>query len=171
MRITIPKVHGNSPKEKVLRTLALILVFGAVIWAFTENNKHVVEVLNQQSAVYDETGTLDKEQKSFIASITRTFRDKYGMDCQIQVYVGDFVVPDLDSKTIYIGFAPSINEVELRFPPLMRTAFGTEFIDMLKTTILLPSFRDDTWPMAIHEVLMEITSKFEELQQGESASE
>nr|WP_321259617.1 TPM domain-containing protein [uncultured Pseudodesulfovibrio sp.] len=171
MRIKIPRVHGESPKEKVFRSLALVLVFAAVIWAFYMNNKHVVDVLNQEGAVYDETKTLDKTQKKFIVSFTRSLREEYGMDCKIQIYGGDFVMPDLDGKTMYMGLAPSINEVKLRFPPMMRQALGKDFIESLKTTFLLPSFQEGDWPMAIQEVLMEIYKKLEQMKKEETASE
>lgn len=171
MRIKIPRVHGESPKEKMFRSLALVLVFAAVIWAFYMNNKHVVDVLNQEGAVYDETKTLDKTQKKFIVSFTRSLREEYGMDCKIQIYGGDFVMPDLDGKTMYMGLAPSINEVKLRFPPMMRQALGKDFIESLKTTFLLPSFQEGDWPMAIQEVLMEIYKKLEQLKKEETASE
>ena len=163
MRINIPRVHGETPKEKVIRTLLLILVFAAVIWAFTENNQRVIERLNLDGAVYDETGTLDKDQKKFIVSFTHSLRDEYGLDCRIQIYGGDFVVPELDAKTMYIGLAPSIGAVEMRFPPMMRQALGPEFIESLKDTFLLPSFKQGDWPMAVQEVLMEIYNKLESL--------
>jgi len=163
MRITIPRVHGSTPREKLIRSLALVLVFAAVIWAFMKNNQHVVEVLNRQSAVYDETGRLTEDDKKMIVSFTRALRDKWGMNCRIQVFGGDFVVPDLDDKTLYMGLAPAIGEAELRFPPLMRSAVGPEFIQSLKTTFLLPSFEEGDWPMAIQEVLVEILKKLDAL--------
>jgi hypothetical protein len=166
-RINIPRVHGSTPREKVIRSLALLLVFAAVIWAFMKNNERVVDVLNQQSAVYDETGVLDRDQKKMIVSFTQTLRAKWGLNCKIQVYGGDFVVPALDDKTLYIGLAPAIDQAELRFPPLMRSALGPEFIDSLKTTFLLPSFQDGDWPLAIQEVLVEILKKLDSLNQGE----
>ncbi|WP_207264181.1 hypothetical protein [Desulfovibrio sp. Huiquan2017] len=163
MRITIPRVHGSTPREKLIRSLALFLVFAVVIWAFMKNNEHVVEVLNQRSAIYDETRTLTKDQKNMIVSFTQSLRDQWGMDCKIQIYGGDFVVPELDDKTMYMGLAPAIDVVELRFPPLMRTALGPEFIDSLKTAFLLPSFKEGDWPMAIQEVLVEILKKLDSL--------
>ncbi|WP_272701007.1 hypothetical protein [Desulfovibrio sp. Fe33] len=169
MRINIPRVHGSTPKEKLVRTLALILVFAAVIWAFMKNNEHVVEVLNQASAVYDETGVLTKDQKKMIVSFTGALRDKWGMECRIQVYGGDFVVPDLDDKTMYMGLAPAIGVAELRFPPLMRKALGPQFIESLKTTFLLPSFEAGDWPMAIQEVLVEILKKLDSLNKENSS--
>jgi hypothetical protein len=117
--------------------------------------------------VYDETGTLTKDQKKMIVSFTHTLRGKWGTDCKIQVYGGDFVVPELDDKTLYIGIAPAIDTVELRFPPLMRKALGPEFIESLKTTFLLPSFKEGDWPMAIQEVLVEILKKLDSLNKGE----
>ncbi|OIQ49537.1 hypothetical protein BerOc1_01462 [Pseudodesulfovibrio hydrargyri] len=166
-RINIPRVHGSTPREKVIRSLALLLVFAAVIWAFMKNNEHVVQVLNQKSAVYDETGTLTQDQKKMIVSFTQALREKWGLNCKIQIYGGDFVVPELDDKTLYIGLAPAIDAAELRFPPLMRSALGPEFIDSLKTTFLLPAFKDGDWPLAVQEVLVEILKKLDSLNQGE----
>jgi hypothetical protein len=171
MKIKIPRVHGDTPKEKAIRSLALVLVFAAVIWAFMKNNEHVVEVLNMEGAVYDETKTLDKDQKKFIVAFTRTLKDEWGLSCKIQIFAGDFVVPELDGKTMFIGLAPSIKVAELRFPPMMNTALGPEFIESLKTTFLLPSFEEGDWPMAIQEVLAEIFNKLEALNKQESNSE
>ena len=167
MRITIPRVHGETRREKIIRSLLLILIFAAVIWAFTKNNERVIERLNLDGAVYDETHTLDKEQKKFIVSFSRSLADEYGLDCQIHIYGGDFVVPELDAKTMFMGLAPSIGAVELRFPPMMREALGREFIDSLKTTFLVPSMADGQWPMAIQEVLVEIYNKLELLNKEE----
>ncbi len=163
MRIKIPRVHGETPKEKAIRSLLLVLVFAAVIWAFMENNQRVIERLNLDGAVYDETKTLDKDQKKFISAFAKSLREEYGLDCKIQIYGGDFVVPELDAKTMYIGIAPAINAVELRFPPMMRQALGSEFIDSLTQTFLLPSFEQGDWPMAIQEVLVEVFNKLDEL--------
>jgi len=171
MRITIPKVHGSTPREKLIRSLALMLVFAAVVWAFSKNNAHVVEVLNQQSSVYDETGTLDNEQKKFIISFVRTLRDEFGVEARIQIYGGDFSVPDINNKTLYIGLAPSINEVQLRFPPLMQQALGNEFIEKLKTDHFLPSFQYKDWQEEIQVVLVAIFDKLNQINQGTQPSE
>lgn len=171
MRINIPKVHGASPKEKIIRTIALLLVFAAVIWAFTKNNERVVNMLNQQAAVYDETKTLDTEQKKFIISFTRTLKDEFGLDSKIQIFGGDFVVPELDSKTLYIGLAPSINEVEIRFPVLMRQALGDDFIHMLETEHFLPSFKYNDWPQEIQVVLVTIFDRLTSINEGTTPSE
>ena len=141
----------------------LVLVFAAVIWAFMENNVRVIERLNLDGAVYDETKTLSKDQKKFISSFTRTLRDDYGLNCKVQIFGGDFVVPELDAKTMYIGLAPSIGTVEMRFPPMMRQAFGPDFIESLKVTFLLPSFEQGDWPTAVQEVLVEVYNKLESL--------
>jgi len=166
MRISIPKVHGATRREKLIRSLALVLVFMAVVWAFTKNNERMVDMLNQQASIYDETKTLDNEQKRFIASFVKTLRDEFGFEARIQIYGGDFVVPDLDSKTLYIGIAPSINEVQLRFPPIMQKALGDDFIQMLKTEHFLPSFQYGDWPQEIQVVLATIFDRLSQINQG-----
>ena len=171
MKVTIPRVHGNTTKEKIIRSLALMLVFGVVIWAFMKNNERVVDTLNRHSIIYDETKTLNNEQKKFIISFTRTIKDEFGLDCRIQIFGGDFVVPELDSKTMYIGLAPSVGEVELRFPAMMRRALGDEYIKSLVTENFLPSFEYDDWPMEIQAVLLSIFDKLTELEQGATSNE
>ncbi|MBG0790684.1 MAG: hypothetical protein H0S80_09330 [Desulfovibrionaceae bacterium] len=168
MRIHIPRVHGETRREKVIRSLLLILVFAAVVWGFTENNKRVIERLNLDGAIYDETHTLDKDQRKFIASFTRSLREEYGLDSKIQIFGGDFVVPELDAKTLYIGLAPSLGVAEMRFPPMMRQALGDGFAESLKTAFLLPSFEQGDWPMALQDVLAEIFNKLEALNKEES---
>jgi len=167
MKFSILKVQGDSSKERIIRSIALVLIFAAVIWAFMKNNERVVNLLNRESAVYDETGTLDKEQRKFIVSFTRSLRDEYGLGSKIQIFGGDFTVPDLDSKTMYIGIAPSIGVIKLRFPVMMRQSLGPEFIESLKTEHLQPSFKENDWPSAIQIVLVEIFNKLDELQKGE----
>jgi len=171
MRISIPKVHGESPKEKVVRTILLIVVFAAVIWAFTKNNQRVVNILNQEAAIYDETKTLDTEQKKFIISFTRALKDEFGLEAKIQIYGGNFVVPELDSKTMYIGLAPPINEVQVRFPALMRQALGDEFIEEIKTENFLPSFKYNDWPQEIQVVLVRIYDRLTQLNEGNTPGE
>jgi hypothetical protein len=171
MKIAIPKVHGNSPKEKVIRSIALVLVFAAVIWAFTKNNERVVDILNKESVVYDETSTLDKEQRKFIVSFTRAMRNEFGLSSRIQVFGGDFVVPELDAKTLYIGIAPAIGEVQIRFPALMRQALGEEFAETLKTDYFLPSFAEDDWPQEIQVVLATIYEKLTDLEKEDDKRE
>lgn len=171
MKIAIPRVHGSSRKEKFIRSIALILIFAIVIWAFMKNNERVVDILNKESAVYDETDTLGKEQRKFIVSFTRSLKNTYGLSCRIQIFGGDFTVPELDSKTMYIGLAPSIDTVVISFPPMMRQAVGPEFIENLKTEHFLPAFKENDWPSAIEIVLVEIFNKLDELQKEEKPSE
>lgn len=171
MRIGIPRVHGNSAKERIIRSLALVLIFALVIWAFMKNNERVVEVLNREGVVYDETNTLDKEQRKFIVSFTHALRDEFGLSSRIQVFAGDFTVPALDAKTMYIGLAPSIGEVQIRFPAMMRQALGDDFIEALKTEYLLPSFEYDDWPQEIQVVLATIYKKLTSLEQGDKTGE
>lgn len=166
MRIAIPKVHGRSPREKLIRSLALVLIFAVVAWAFMKNNERVLDTLNREGAVYDETGTLDEAQKKFIVSFTRALKSEYGMNCRIQIFGGDFVVPELDAKTMYIGLAPAIGVAELRFPPMMRQALGADFIESLKTEHLLPSLETNDWPMEIQIVLAAIFEKLSQLDGG-----
>jgi len=171
MRLRIPRVHGDTPKEKMIRSLALVLVFAAVCWGFIKNNERVVDVLNRDSAVYDETKTLDKEQRKFIVSFNRALKDEFGLGSRIEIFGGDFVVPDLDAKTMYIGFSPATGEVEIRFPALMRQALGDDFIEMLKTEYLQPAIAEGEWPQELQIVLATIFQKLTELNKDGATGE
>jgi len=171
VKLSIPRVHGATPREKLLRSLALVLVFAAVVWGFMKNNERVIEVLNRDSAVYDETKTLDKEQRKFIASFTRALKDEYGLASQIQVFGGEFVVPDLDAKTLYIGLSPVTGEVRIVFPSLMRQALGEDFAEQLATEHLQPALQEGDWPQEIEIVLALIYKKLESLNNGGNAGE
>ena len=163
MRARIPRIHGDTPREKIVRSLALVLVFAAVCWGFIKNNERVVDVLNRDSAVYDETKTLDKDQRRFIASFGRTLKDEFGLSSQIQVFGGDFTVPELDAKTMYIGLSPVTGEVQIRFPALMRQALGDDLILALRTEYLEPAIAEGTWPGELQVVLATIFQKLDEL--------
>lgn len=171
MKIHVPRVHGESKKEKIIRSILLILVFGAVIWAFSVNNERVVDRLNRESVIYDETKTLTNEQKKFITSFTRTLKDEFGLESRIQIFNGDFVVPELNAKTLYIGLSPSINEVQIRFPGLIRTALGPDFAEKLKTEHFLPSFKYNDWAEEMQVVLIAIFDRLDQLNKGTPPSE
>ncbi|MEF2230620.1 MAG: hypothetical protein V3571_06805 [Pseudodesulfovibrio sp.] len=171
MRITIPRVHGRSPREKIIRSLALVLIFAAVCWGFIKNNERVVDMLNRDGAVYDETKTLDKDQRRFIASFTRTLKEEFGLSSRIQIYGGDFVVPELDAKTMYIGLSPSTGEVQIRFPALMRQALGDDLIEALRTEYLEPAIAAGEWPQELQMVLATIFQKLTELNKDGASGE
>ncbi|WP_419786353.1 hypothetical protein [Pseudodesulfovibrio sp.] len=163
MRISIPRVHGDTPREKLVRTLALLLVFAIVVWAFTKNNERVIQVLNREGAVYDETKILDSEHRKFIRSFTSAMKKEYGLNSQIQVFGGDFVVPELDAKTLYIGLSPVTGEVRIRFPGLMRHALGEDFAETLTTEHLQPALQGDDWPQELEIVLALIYKRLEKM--------
>ena len=80
-------------------------------------------------------------------------------------------MPELDAKTLYIGIAPAVGEVQIRFPALMRQALGEEFIDKLRTEYFLPSFAEGDWPQEIQVVLATIYEKLTNLEKEDDKRE
>ena len=170
MRITLPTVHGSTPGERLLRALALVLVFAVVVWAFVKNSERVAETLNRQSAVYDETGGLGAEDRDFLAAYGRVLREEFGLECRVQVFAGDFVVPELDAKTIYIGLAPAIGAVEARFPALVAQALGPDVIQALRQE-LLAALSSGEWPARLRSVLLAILERLRRIEAGDRGGE
>ncbi|WP_243544736.1 hypothetical protein [Pseudodesulfovibrio tunisiensis] len=168
MRINIPRVHGETPKEKIVRSLLLLLVFAAVVWAFTENNKRVIQRLNRDSAVMDQTGMMTDEDKDFVRSFIRTVRDEFGIVARVQVFAGPVESPEVDAKTLYIGLSPAEGQAVVVFPPLVRRAVGEAFVESLTTEHFLPSFDRDDWIRELQIVLTLIFTQLTDIEGGEA---
>lgn len=167
MKITMPTPRGKSAMERAIRTLAMLLVFLVVIWAFYKNNENVMERIQKTRSVWDETGQMHKEELEFLRSFARTVRGTFGVTVRIQVFVGDIEKPDLDSKTMYIGISPALKQVVVEFPALMRPALGMEFIESLRTEYFEEAFDTGEWPRELQILTTVIWSRLTALEEGE----
>ena len=113
--------------EQVIRGLAMLLVFGAVIWAFWAYNQRVIERLNADAAVQDETGTLTERDEIFIREFLSGLRNEYALNGRIRVTKGPVETPESDNDTLAIAISPPNGQAEVAFPALMRRALGADF--------------------------------------------
>jgi len=140
MKINFPAPQGKNALERVLRTLAMLLVFLVVIWAFYKNNENVLERVQKNRSVWDETGQLTKDELGYLRDFVKTMRSTFGVEVKIQVFKEDVEKPELDAKTIYIGLSPARRQVVVEFPALLRPALGADFIKSVRTEYFTEAF-------------------------------
>mgnify|MGYP000524838777 CR=1 FL=1 len=168
MRIEIPKPHGKSPMERLLRTLAMLLVVLVVMWAFYKNNENVLERVQKTRSVWDETGQMSHDDINFLRGFGKSLKDTFGINCRIQVFKGDVVVPDVDAKTLYLGLSPARRQLSIEFPALMRPALGQEFMDSLRDEHFAQAFDDNQWIRELKIALTMIWSRLTALENKEA---
>lgn len=168
MRIEIPKPHGKSPMERILRTLAMLLVVLVVMWAFYKNNENVLERVQKTRTVWDETGQMNRDDIDFLRGFVKSLKDTFGLNCQIQIFKGDVVVPEVDAKTLYVGLSPARRQVVMEFPALMRPALGAPFMDSLRDEHFAQAFDDNEWIRELKIAMTMIWSRLAVLENQEA---
>ncbi|XPV76530.1 MAG: hypothetical protein ACNI27_01065 [Desulfovibrio sp.] len=156
------KVHGRSTLERVVRTLLLAGVFLTVMWAFWENNERIIDRLNHNKIVVDETKQMTKEEIQFAQNFLRGLKNEFGLDGKIRIFKERIIEPKLDSRTVFIGIAPLDRDVIVRFPGLIRKALGKEYILELEHQFFIPFWGDGEWRSGLSQMLMDIWTHLEE---------
>ncbi|WP_147819912.1 hypothetical protein [Salidesulfovibrio onnuriiensis] len=166
MKINLPAPKGKTVMERTLRTLGMLLVFLVVIWAFYKNNENVLERVQKNRSVWDETGQLDKDEISYLRDFVKSMRERFGVAVKIQVFKGDVEMPELDSKTIYIGLSPAGRQVAVEFPPLLRPALGADFIESVNNEFFAEAFDTGQWGRELQILTTMIWSRLAALEES-----
>lgn len=151
-----PLVRGDTPRERLLRTLGLMLVFALVAWAFQWNTQRHLTRLKGDETVEDRTGRLSPRQRAQLGEFARRFKAEFGQEPRL--YIG----PDVDAlpapgpTTILLALDPAARRVRLEVPPLAARALGPEFLRHLRQEHFLPHFEADTWPDGLAMALSRI---------------
>ncbi len=160
-----PDKDAYGRKERILRLMALALVFMLVLWAFSKNNQRIIERLENQQTITDTGGYLDDQQKSFIKGFRDGMRERYGLAFKLKIYKhGIENPPEADSKTVVLLLAPEPRELDLRLPPLLSSALGQEFLDQMKAEHLEKFWDHDPWQDELILLLASIWDRLEGMQ-------
>lgn len=168
MRIDIPKPKGKSPLERIIRTLAMLLVFLVVVWAFYVNNENVIERLEKTKSVWDETGQMNEEDLDFLKGFVHSMKESYGIMVKIQVVKGDLQPPEPGTRKLYIGISPSRRQVAIQYPPLLRPALGEEFMESLQNEQFAAAFDSGDLPRELKIAVTMIWSRLAALDNKET---
>ncbi|MBN2139492.1 MAG: hypothetical protein JW718_00680 [Desulfovibrionaceae bacterium] len=163
MAITLPRFKGKTALERVVRILALVLIALVVCWAFWKNNERVMERLNANKAVYDQTDSLGPEDLEFVRGFVDGLEREFGIAARIQVRTGRVEVPELDPKTLYIGLWPDSRQAVVVFPVLMRRSLGEDLARTLQDRHFPRYFDDGDWPRGLRVALAIIWSRLAEM--------
>lgn len=141
-----------------MRALGVVFVFMGVIWLFWKHNARTLEMLESQQAVpqqivLDKTETLTDEQKKAVRDLSRALKSAYGLELRVVVDAVPVVVPDPDTKSIFIGMYPEGKQAVVILPPLVERALGQGFANHLRREHFIPYWESGDWPRGLGEAL------------------
>lgn len=158
----LPDGERFSSGERLVRLLALMLVFAAVVWAFWKQNERIISRMEERQSVADLGGYLNDEQRSFVKGFRDALKSRYGMEFHLRI-VDDrpLDLPESDAKTMVMGLAPQRGELVLRLPPLLSSALGQEFLADLRANHLDTFWDDPDWQPRLLLVLAAIWERLD----------
>jgi hypothetical protein len=165
-KIFRPDDRVRSPGEHFLRVMLLITVFVGIGWLYTQHFDATIKEIESRGAVYDETGTLTKEQKQVFRAFVSEFKDEFGLELKLTATKESIVVPPMDSKTMFFGVNPERRQVVVEFPPLVEKALGKDFVHSLVIEHFPASFDEKNWPRGLAEALNMVWERLISIESG-----
>ncbi|MGE4292095.1 MAG: hypothetical protein AB7E32_07790 [Desulfovibrio sp.] len=110
-------VGGKTPLERLVRMLAMLLVVALVGWAFWQNNRNMLERLYVDKPLWDETGKLEPQLRTYAKDFARTMRESFGIDARIRIRLHPVERPEPMGKRLFLGICPSQRQVVFVAPP------------------------------------------------------
>ena len=150
------KVYGETTLERVVRVVAMLGVVALVVWAYWQNNQRIVERLNRDKAVVDETGVLARAQLDFLQEFRRGLKAEYGVDSRIRIFKGEVDVPGNLGGRLYIGFSPKTGRLALVMPPLVLRALGEDYRASRERDWFAGHLAEDQWPQRLRDLLIDL---------------
>ncbi|TVM16174.1 TPM domain-containing protein [Oceanidesulfovibrio indonesiensis] len=151
-----PLVRGSTFGEQFLRFMLLIAVFAGCGWLFWINSQATMEKLKARSDVWDRTDTLNKGQTKALSRFSKMFEEELGITVKMQIADQALDMPDLDTKTLFIGLDLAEDKAVIVFPPLVEKALGDSFRRRLENEHFPPYFKSGDWPQGLVLALAEI---------------
>ncbi len=151
-----PLVRGKSFGEQFLRFMLLIAVFAVCGWLFWENSQMTVRKLKARSDVWDRTGTLNPGQTKALSRFSNMFEDELGITVKLQIANEELEMPELDTKTLFMGLNLAEENAVVVFPPLVEKALGEDFRSRLENEHFPPYFASGDWPQGLVLAMAEI---------------
>jgi len=160
------KRRNDNIFMQIFRGLALVAVFMAVGVLFWKHYDRTITTIQSRQSIWDQTKTLTDKQKKSIYNFSALLKKRYGLTLQLKITKERVYIPQLDSKTIFIGLSPKYKEVIVRFPPLVEKVLGVEFLRYLQEQHFVPYFENGNWPQGLGEALSLIGQKLMEIENG-----
>ena len=120
-----PLVHATG-RNALFRYMLLLLIIAGTAWAFSVRFEQRLAVINADSAITDETGTLDKSARLRLQAIGELFEKTWGMRLRVRIMRSHQQPIAPDSKTLFVGVVPGHDSVTLLLPHLARKAISDD---------------------------------------------
>lgn len=153
MVLFFKQIPGRSPASQLLRTLGVAVVFvivGVLFWKYWDES---FDRLSRRDTAMDQTGRLSPDQLDYVASFARHLEREFGFTFKLRVTQNELQLPDVNSKTLFIGIAPSQNETQIVMPPLMRRGLDAAFVHYLESEHFELYWENDAWPQGLEHAL------------------
>lgn len=148
-----PFLRGDSSGEQFLRLILLIAIFAVCAYAFWVNTGRSLDAIEARSTVYDPAKLTEKSIKRDWQKFASMFRDEFGLRLRIHIRNTPVELPELDSKTIFLGINPETRQVLVDLPPLVRRALGDEYMYALQNNHFSPYFAGGNWEQGVDAAL------------------
>jgi hypothetical protein len=128
-----------------------------VIWShYSGEGRSFMDRVASDTAIEDETGTLSHQDLEFLARFASGLREDFGQQAVIRIFQGPVIMPELDSRTLFIGLSPEMREAMVVFPPLVERALPEGFARRLSTGHFPLAFDAGDWPGGLKAALVDI---------------
>lgn len=166
MPVFFPSSDRYSPLEKLIRFMALIAIFGVVIWAFWKNNERTLDELEARRAISGAKDVLSQEQYQFVRGFASSLKERYGLEFKLRITPEPVQQPELDPKTVFIGISPENEQVVVEFPPLLARALGDDYLNQLRDEYFRDFWQQNEWKNALVMALASIWERLTQMDGG-----
>ncbi len=163
-RSTGPLVHGDSPLERLVRTMGLFAVFALAAWGFWHVNERRLAQYSEEDAIHDPGGLLSESDRRLVMDFREALQDRYGLHLRLSVGPGAAAkAKGVDAKTLFLGLDPEASQALLVLPPLLRKGLGDEFAQYLENEHFGPYFEAQDWPQGLRAALVLLWNRLESM--------
>ncbi len=128
-----------------------------VIWKYySGETTGFMDSVASATDITDETGLLTPEDLKFISRFAAGLEKEFGQKAVVRVFTGVVIVPELDSRTMFLGISPALEEVLVSLPPLIHRSLPPGFVEELNTNHFQPYFASGDWPLGLKTALIKI---------------
>lgn len=156
--MTNERIDLEGPRKRFsgLRAVLMLLVLLGMAWAYNRHFEGVVERIQNQESIVDETRTLPPEKLALLRDASRLLRDNYGVSLRIHVKNGPVTPPAADPDTLFIGLDTAGGQAQVVLPPLLAKALPPELAQRLSNGYFDPFFARRAWPEGLYSFVLAV---------------
>ncbi len=155
---------GASSLNATIRILLTVLLFVGVGYLFWKNYERSLDLIFSENLVVDETNTLSSKQREELSNISANLEERFGFGVRIQVFDQDISAPEPDTRKIFIGLSPELQESEIVWPPVLKQALPGATVQELENRHFARYWPHD-WPRGLYSALNKLGEELLKIEQ------